>query len=81
MQVPQGLEGKVTEFVNQQLLAQICANNKDLVITTMGTPSEDQRLLGRAGSHLTKWRQSIFAIRPASLGGELETRNEMEVRW
>lgn len=81
MQVPQGLEGKVTEFVNQQLVAQICANSKDLVITTMGTPSEDQGPLGRAGSHLTKWRQSIFAIRPASLGGELETGNEMEVRW
>lgn len=77
MQGPQGLE-KLTEFENQQLVAQIGANSKDLVITTMGTPSEDQRLLGRAGSHLTKWGQSIFAIRLASLGGELETRNEMK---
>lgn len=50
-------------------------------LTVIGTPSEVQRLLGRAGSHLTKWGQSIFAARLASLGGELETRNEMEVRW
>lgn len=50
-------------------------------LTVIGTPSEDQRLLGGAGSHLTKWGQSIFAARLASLGGELETRNEMEVRW
>lgn len=81
VQGPQGLDEKLTDFANQQLVAQIGANSKDLVITTMGAPSEDQRLLGRAGIHLTKWGQSIFAVRLASPGGELETRNEVVVRW